>query len=292
MALNYVKPTQVQLKGHPVFTEKWLHERITDDPSILGLGEVEVRAVEKLQPRAGRLDLLLHNPEADQRYEVELMLGTLDESHIIRTIEYWDIERKRYPQYEHYAVIVAEDITSRFLNVLSLLNGAIPLIAIQLTALQLDDKIMLQFTRVLDVVVPGDDESDETPEEIATNREYWEKKSSRRSLPIVDECITWLQSFGPTIEASYRQNYVGLRENGRTNNFILFFPKVSFLRLRVRISTFEEWRTKLEEAGLDIMELKKRGRVGLRLTTEDLKKYGTLLKELLHAAYQEQQEDE
>ena len=31
----------------------------------------------------------------------------MDESHIIRTIEYWDIERRRYPQYEHVAVIVA-----------------------------------------------------------------------------------------------------------------------------------------------------------------------------------------
>ena len=40
--------------------------------------------------------------------------------------------RKKYPQYEHIAVIIAEDITSRFLNVISLLNGNIPLIAIQL----------------------------------------------------------------------------------------------------------------------------------------------------------------
>lgn len=43
---------------------------------------------------------------------------------MIRTIEYWDIERKRYPQYEHCAVIIAEDITSRFLNVIQLFNGS------------------------------------------------------------------------------------------------------------------------------------------------------------------------
>jgi hypothetical protein len=46
------------------------------------------------------------------------MLGSLDESHIIRTIEYWDIERQRRPTFEHRAVIVAERITSRFFNVL------------------------------------------------------------------------------------------------------------------------------------------------------------------------------
>jgi len=45
--------------------------------------------------------------ESTRRYEVEIQLGATDESHIIRTIEYWDIERKRYPQYEHTAVIVA-----------------------------------------------------------------------------------------------------------------------------------------------------------------------------------------
>src|SRR3989442_11609419 len=41
-------------------------------------------------------------------------------SHIIRTIEYWDNERRRYPAYEHIAVLVAEQVTARFLNVIGL----------------------------------------------------------------------------------------------------------------------------------------------------------------------------
>jgi len=52
-----------------------------------------------------------------------------------RTIEYWDIEKARYPHFDHVAVIVAEDIASRFLNVISLFNKAIALIAIQMRAL-------------------------------------------------------------------------------------------------------------------------------------------------------------
>jgi len=35
---------------------------------------------------------------ANTRYHVELQLGATDESHIIRTIEYWDTERRRWPQ--------------------------------------------------------------------------------------------------------------------------------------------------------------------------------------------------
>ena len=51
-------------------------------------------------------------------------MGATDEAHIIRTIEYWDLERTRFPQYEHVAVLVAEDVTSRFLNVVALFNKA------------------------------------------------------------------------------------------------------------------------------------------------------------------------
>ena len=58
------------------------------------------------------------------------MLGALDESPGIRTIEYWDIERQRYPTYEHRAVIIAEEIPARFFNVIRLLNRAVPLIAL------------------------------------------------------------------------------------------------------------------------------------------------------------------
>src|SRR5512141_2790221 len=99
---------------------------------------------------AGRLDLLFQDPETNIRYEVEIQLGKTDECHIFRTIEYWDLERKRYPQYDHVAVLIAEDITSRFLNIITLLNGFIPLVAIQLNAIQLGDQIALIFTVVLD----------------------------------------------------------------------------------------------------------------------------------------------
>src|SRR5207244_2516133 len=120
--------------------------------------------LERLQPRAGRLDMLLSDPETATRYEVELQLGPTDESHIIRTIEYWDLERKRYPAYDHVGVIVAEDITTRFFNVIGLFNSAIPLIAIQMNAIEVSDAVTLVFTTVLDqvpIVVEDDDGADE-----------------------------------------------------------------------------------------------------------------------------------
>src|SRR5947209_6586793 len=149
MSLSYVKPERIWLKEHPELSERWVQERIAEDPSLLGLGELILKDKERIQPRAGRLDLLLQDPESHKRYEVEIQLGRTDEAHIIRTIEYWDIERRRYPQYDHAAVIVAEDITSRFLNVIALFNGFIPLIAIQLNAVKIGNHVSLVCSTVL-----------------------------------------------------------------------------------------------------------------------------------------------
>src|SRR5688572_19315583 len=148
--LRYVKHKRVPLKGHGSYTEKWVEQRIAEDPSILGLGELEVIDRERRQEKAGRLDLLLADPEEDRRYELELMLGSTDESHIIRCIEYWDNERRHYPAYDHVAVLVAEDVTTRFLSLLALFAGSIPLIVLQLNAIEVENCLTLGFTRILD----------------------------------------------------------------------------------------------------------------------------------------------
>ena len=68
--------------------EFWLRDRIFENPTILGLGNLQAVTREKPQSQGGRLDLLLKNPDDDSMYEVEIQLGATNESHIIRTIEY------------------------------------------------------------------------------------------------------------------------------------------------------------------------------------------------------------
>jgi hypothetical protein len=151
MTLELKKITPIDLRSVGL-DEKWLQNKIKDDTSILGLGELEVLARERRQPQGGKIDFLMHLEETDTFYSIEIMLGKLDESHIIRTIEYWDIERQRRPGSDHRAVIVAEQITSRFFNVLRLLNRSVPMIAVQLEAFQIDDtSIVLHAVTVLDV---------------------------------------------------------------------------------------------------------------------------------------------
>ena len=86
--LQFIKPKRILLNKHPDYNERWIQNQIVEDPTLLGLGEdIIVKDEERHQPHAGRLDLLLQDTQ-NLRYEVEIQLGKVDESHIIRTIEY------------------------------------------------------------------------------------------------------------------------------------------------------------------------------------------------------------
>ena len=281
----YQRAKTVSLKGHPDFSEKWLQERIVADTGLLGLGELVVKDVERRQPRAGRLDLLLSDPDSATRYEVELQLGPTDETHIIRTVEYWDIERRRYPQYEHVAVIVAEDITSRFLNVISLFNGFIPLVAIQLRALQIGDVLTLSATKVLDQMTLGSaDDEDEV--EQAVDRAWWEHKAAKSSLVLADRLLGIVHEVEPKMGLKYNKNYIGLVRDGVADNFVQMRPRQQHMIAEFRIPRSDELTSRLEEQGVEALEYASRwGRYRIRLTVADLDTKHDLLLELVQTAH-------
>jgi len=286
MSNKYVKSEPIPLKDHPEFNEKWVQDLIANDPSILGLGDVVLRDVERMQPRAGRLDLLLQDTDTNRRYEVELQLGATDESHIIRTIEYWDIEKKRYPQYEHCAVLIAEDITSRFLNVVSLFNGTIPLIAIQMQALKVGDHLTIVFTRVMDELSRGLIDEDEDAKAAPTDRAYWEKRATKATVGLTDQMIEILRSFDPTLNLKYNKFYIGVEKDGQPYNFVTFRPKKNTLNFELKLSQTDQLDTKIDAAALDTLEYNKKwGLYRLRLTTKDIKTKSEILQELSKLAY-------
>lgn len=287
MTKGYVKHERLWLRSHPEYSEKWVQQLIAEDPSILGLGDLVLRDQERIHPRAGRLDLLLQDADTKRRYEVELQLGSTDEAHIIRTIEYWDIERKRYPQYDHCAVIVAEDITSRFLNVISLFNGTIPLIAIQMQALRIGDNITLVFTTVMDELSRGLVDEDEDAAAAPTDRAYWEKGSSKPSLAMVDDLLRVVKEFHPSLELKYNKFYIGLSRDGQPFNFVEFKPKRNFLKLELALPQTDDFDTKIEDAGFDAMDYDKRWKhYRLRLTKSDIGSKAETLRELMRLAYE------
>ncbi len=275
------KPERIQLYNHPEITEKVIQDKIAEDPSIIGLGDLVLKDKERVQPRAGRLDLLMQDPDTNRRYEIEIQLGKTDESHIIRTIEYWDIERKRYPQYDHCAVIIAEDITSRFLNVISLFNGFIPLKAIQINAYKFGDEIGLVFTKVIDEMMLGLVDEDEEVQAI-TNRDYWLKRGTETTVKMADQLLEIISSFKPGYEMKYNKFYIGLAKEGQPNNFALFRPKKNYMRLELKLPKSTETDEIIEKHELDDMGYDSRwGAYRINLNKGDIKKKEEILKELL-----------
>ena len=284
--MEYAKFEKISIKNHPELNEKWVQDRIAEDPKILGLGDVILKDRERIQPHAGRLDLLLQDSELTNRYEVEIQLGSTNESHIIRTIEYWDIERKRYPQYEHTAVIIAEDITGRFLNIIGLLNGMIPLVAIQMNALMVGKQIGLVFTKVLDQMSFGLVDEDEDTRDIV-DRSYWENLGTKKTITMVDNLLEIAKEFNPSLELKYNKFYIGLARNGQPCNFFIVKPKKDFIRFKVRLKKSDETQERLENAGLDYMGYDNRwGYYRIRLKPGEIEKNKEILKEIIKEAYE------
>ena len=240
-----VSAEKIYLKNNLEIKEDHIQSFIFDNPQVLGLGDLTPIRREKTQPAGGRLDILMAD-DNDTRYEIEIQLGATDPSHIIRTIEYWDNEKKRYPQYDHCAVIVAEEITGRFMNVIQLFNGSIPLIALQMQATKIGDDIQLSFVKVLDRLTLGtDDEEENEP----TDRNYWEKKSN--VLKYADHIFKDVSQYAPGFEMKYNKFYIGLTKNGSTSNFISFRPKKKFIYLFTKCSNAEKRKDELDNSSLD-----------------------------------------
>lgn len=229
--------------------ERWLQDLIARTPSILGLGDIELVHKERKQPTGGRIDMILRDLDADDpvRYEVEVMLGAVDESHIIRTIEYWDIERRRYPASQHRAVIIAEEITQRFFNVISLLNGSIPIIAIKLNAALVGDKLVVSFIKVLDVIEPDDEDEGEQ-----VDRQYWVKLGRSCSLEIMDAALSLFPKGGADLRLKYNRGHAAVRSTA--NNFLWFYPKKgNFIGITIDVgeTVRDAFLKELEDAGID-----------------------------------------
>jgi hypothetical protein len=86
-------------------------------------------------------------------------------------------------------VLVAEDITSRFLNVIALFNGTIPLIALQMQALKVGDRTTVVFTKVMDELSRDVVDEDEDAEAAPTDRAYWEKRGSKGTVQLADDLL-------------------------------------------------------------------------------------------------------
>ena len=192
--------------------EYWLQDIIYSNPEKLGLGKLVSVRKEKKQSNGGRLDILLKDPNDNTMYEIEVMLGETDPSHIIRSIEYWDNEKRKYPQRQHFAVLIAEAFDRRYFNVIQLLSLNVPMIAIQADLLEIGDEKILNFTKILDVYIETEDEDEANP----VTEKTWQEKASW-TLATAKQHLEILSEIEKNIELKFTQSYVSIVVNGKNN---------------------------------------------------------------------------
>jgi hypothetical protein len=279
MALKYVPIVPVLAKSVPGCAEVDIQQLIADDPSILGLGPLVLRAKERVQPSGGRLDILLRNEDGSSWYEVEIQLGKTDESHIIRTIEYWDRERRSYPEISHTAVIVAEEITGRFFNVISLLQS-VPIIALKLTVLKLGEGFGVTFTKVLEYVPKGLEIEDDNQ---TTTRVDWEKWAAPTTMAIADQILAIAKELNPGFEFNFKKNYIAARLEGTGRVFIYLLPQKKQLKLWVTLKSEPEIDKRCQDAGFDANFKPYWGGYQFELPPGDIDKHRDFFKDLVRS---------
>jgi len=276
----------IPVRSMPDGRERLIQDLIAKDPSVLTLGRLELQARERIQPSGGRLDFILRDDDNEIWYEVEIQLGKTDESHIVRTIEYWQSEKTRHPEIQHVAVIVAEEITGRFFNVINLLNQNIPIIALQMSATKLGNGYGVLFTKVLGHQRPRERNEPPVTEVPAA---YWEQSSAPFALKAALGMVEYAKSnFDQTIVAKFNKNYIGTWIQGSVSNFVTFRPQKHALRISFHCSRTSEFDKRLEDGGIDWQyKVGAHASYRLRLSETEIRSNEQLLQDLLKQSFED-----
>ena len=253
---KFKKVEKINLNSSKDFNEDMIQKLIENNLELLGLGDLELLHSQKKQITNGKVDMILGaNNDEGNRYVVEIQLGKTDPSHIIRCIEYWEIERRRNPSKEYIAVLIAEEITSRYFNVISLFNGAIPIIAIDMKCIKIDDdNYSLFFTKILDL--SSIDDEDVKEEDKKLPKDYWQKRASKEILDITDKILELIGK-DKGYELKHNKHYIGLEKDGRVNNFIHMQPRKQYLLLMIKYEYLDIVKNKLEQSKMTYYDYNK-----------------------------------
>ncbi len=192
--------------------EFWLQEKICENPSILTLGNLNV-VYKETESGGGRLDILLIDRSDDTMYEVEVMLGKTDESHIVRTIAYWDNEQRKWPQRQHFAVLVAESFEKDFFRIIYRFSHSIPIIAIQVNMVEVAGNKALHFSKIIDTFTEPEEEPEKEYKKIDEADWNESSPSSLEAAKILHEIV---KPIYPDSKLHYVQNYISILVKGKS----------------------------------------------------------------------------
>lgn len=229
---------KIMLKGHPIIKERHIQDIIADNSKILGLGDdLTLIGKEMRQDDGRRLDLLFQDKNSNKIYEVEIQLGRLDESHLSRAVGYWNVERKKYPLYKHSAVVIAECIEDRMLDLIKLFKEDVPIVVIKMTADKKENEKENEKCLKFEIIDLNKRNDTENNNDNAVKGEYEpfkesdiyfrEKEVSETAKEIVKKIYSLLQKeIDPSMKIYYTKNYIGFKKE-YYDQFVLIEPRCS-----------------------------------------------------------------
>lgn len=207
--------------------ETWLRDWIVEGPHRLGLGPIQIKAIELQHSTksGGRLDILAYRSDIDTYYEIELMLGEVDADHGFRCLDYWARERLKKSNARHVAVLVAENLTGRYQTVIETLPNFLPFIAIELRVLQIDGQEISTIVPLIvaqpdDMILgspdqPVNEDSSGGKAEVR-DREWWEGHSTPNYMATVDAIVNICNTkVGPSSIDYTASSYISLKKGKR-----------------------------------------------------------------------------
>lgn len=160
-----------------------------------------------------------------------------------------------------------------------MLNRSVPIIAIQLNALKVDNNIILNFTKVLDLYEVPEDEEQLAGEEVS--RPYWEKKADPKSIELMDKITQVSVDKYPNTRITYNKHHIAVGTERR--NFMWFYPRKSpFCRFKIKLDReeVEELSVNLEQLGISF-SVRKEDEIAISINLTEYKKHKELVEAIV-----------
>jgi hypothetical protein len=172
------------------------------------------------------------------------------------------------------------------------MSGSIPIVAIQLDALEVQGHIVLNFVQVLDQADLRVDDVEEDGGGGTVERAYWSNMIGERLLGVCDAVVREVNEHAAqSFEPNYMRRYIGLRSNGVVNNIVYMSPKKTknIVHIGMRSSNADEWRDRFEAAGVPARSQRKR-RVTITVSPEEHAKHRELIAQAIADTVQQSNE--
>jgi hypothetical protein len=147
---------------------------------------------------------------------------------------------------------------------------------------------VLNFVKVLDQRSLRVDIEAEAEGESA-DRGTWEDKVGQQIMQLCDRLASIAnEDATPKLELKYKKGRIGLSEPGKFFHAAVFYPKKTFIVLRMNPAERDSWTQRLDDAELE-PQAQKNGRLQIRITPQQFRDNEPLLGELIQQVVKEHQ---